>query len=119
MSSPPLRDWADDGIYRAAFLELFDRGDRAVLRRAGAILASQAISGDSHEEPVVISHLEAAAEDARMLAVYLREIHGKAVDRLSTERAERLAGRALGWAEEVEVLAAAIEEALGVDREGS
>jgi hypothetical protein len=116
-SPPGFADWSEDGAFRAAFLELFAGEERSVLRRAGAILAGQAISGDTHDEPVVISHLAAAAEEARMLAVYLREIHEKAVDRLPTERAERLAARAKSWAGEAAALAEAIERALTTNEE--
>jgi hypothetical protein len=65
--------WTDDGIYRAAFLALFEPAHRAVLRQAGDIIATQAIAGSEGIEPVV-DDLRAAAEDARMTSRYLQQI---------------------------------------------
>lgn len=111
-SPPDLGDWTSGGVFRAAFVQLFQPEDRPVLRHAGVVLALQALSGETHEEPLVISELRAAAEDARMLAVYLVDIHLKAEDPLPTGRAERLAARAQEWSREAAALAEAIERAL-------
>jgi hypothetical protein len=116
-TEPDLGDWTSGGVFRAAFIQLFPPEDRPLLRRAGVVLALQALSGETHEEPLVISELRAAAEDARMLAVYLEDIHQKAQDPLPTERAERLAARAQEWSREAAALAEAIERALTEDQE--
>lgn len=60
MCSPPAADWTESGIYRAAYLALFNREDRAVLRRAGRVMAAQAISGDTGDEPAIVANLRAA-----------------------------------------------------------
>jgi hypothetical protein len=72
-TAPPPVDWTDDGILRGAFLALFDPADREVLRRAGAILACQAIAGDEGGE-FIVRDLRAAGDDARMLARHLQQI---------------------------------------------
>lgn len=35
MDPPPPTDWTDHGIFRAAFLAVFDPEDRTVLRQVG------------------------------------------------------------------------------------
>lgn len=112
----PLPDWTDHGAYRAAFLEVFEPADRPALRKAGAILASQVMSGDPHKEPAVVSELEAAYDDARMLADYLLEIWNRGEGTFATARQHRLADRCRVWAGEVASIALAIRGALD-DRE--
>lgn len=114
---PPLTDWTDHGVFRAAFLERFDPKDRPVFRQAGKVLAVQVISGDVHHEPVVLSELEAAYRDAVALADYLREVWNKGEDVFPTERQQRLAERAHEWAGEVAVVALAIRGALDAEGE--
>lgn len=88
----PLADWTDHGVYRAAYLYLFPPDERDVLRRAGIILGEQAISGDTADDPAVVSHFRAAIDDARMLAEFLREIAEKGVGtEIPTAAGRRLA----------------------------
>jgi hypothetical protein len=114
MCLPPPADWTNDGIFRAAYLALFDTEDRAALRRAGKALAVQAYSGDTPEEPEVVGPLRAALEDVRMLATFLREI-GESTEATTPARARQLAGMAEGWSREVGDLALAIRRALGAE----
>jgi hypothetical protein len=114
-----LADWTDHGIYRAAYLSLFDPDERDILRRAGIILAEQAISGDTSDDPVVVSHFRAAIDDARMLAEFLREIAEKAVGtEIPTRAGRRLAREARRWyvsaADLVSNLEAVFHEATGL-----
>lgn len=51
--STAFADWTDDGIYAPRTFPLFDPADRSILSRAGAILATQAVSGDTAYDPVV------------------------------------------------------------------
>lgn len=91
-------DWTEDGIYRAAYLSLFDAEDREALLRVGRVLASQAISGDTVDEPMGVAHFRAAIEDARMLAEYLREISEKSEGSVIPTRAgRRLVREARRW----------------------
>ncbi|HSL83672.1 MAG TPA: hypothetical protein VLF66_12930 [Thermoanaerobaculia bacterium] len=78
MDSPPAADWTEAGIVRAAFLAVFDAEDRAILRQAGKILALSAIAGDPESDPA--EHYRAAVQDARALAVYLREVRELATE---------------------------------------
>jgi hypothetical protein len=115
----PLADWTDHGIYRAAYLSLFDPDERDILRRAGVILAEQAISGDTSDDPAVVSHFRAAIDDARMLAEFLREIAEKAVGtEIPTKAGRRLAQEARRWrvsaADLVSNLEAVFHEATGL-----
>ena len=108
--SPP--DWTDHGAFRAAFLEVFEPEDRPALRKAGAILASQVMSGDPHKQPAVVSELGAAYDDARMLADYLLETWNRGEDTFPTARQHRLADRCKVWAGEIASIALAIRGAL-------
>lgn len=116
---PPLADWTDHGIYRAAYLSLFDPNERDILRRAGIVLAEKAISGDTSDDPVAVSHFRAAIDDARMLAELLREIAEKAVGtEIPSKAGRRLAQEARSWyvtaADLVSNLEAVFHEATGL-----
>jgi len=114
MCPPPAADWTDDGIFRAAYLALFDTEDRAALRRAGKVLAQQVRNGAPTEEPEIAAPLRAALEDARMLATFLREI-AESAEGTTPERTRQLAGRARSWSYEVADLAVAIRRAVGAE----
>lgn len=82
-SPPPPTNWTDDGIFRAAFLRLFPPEDRATIHQAGAILASQAQSGDTADRPILDPLLSVAA-DLGMAGRHLQEVaewrHGSELD---------------------------------------
>jgi hypothetical protein len=79
----PPHNWSDDGVFRAAFLRLFPPEDRATIHQAGAILASQAQSGDTADRPILDPLLSVAA-DLGMAGRHLLEIaewrHGSELD---------------------------------------
>ena len=114
MCPPPPADWTEDGIFRAAFLALFDNQDRAALRRAGKVLAIQARAGAAPEEPEIAGPLRAALEDARVLATFLRETAESAEGAIPDD-ARRLAVKAQGWSREVAEIALSIRRALNRD----
>jgi hypothetical protein len=102
-------DWTDDGIYRAAFLALFEPAHRAVLRQAGYIIATQVIAGDEGGEPIV-RDLRAVAEDARMISRHFQQIaelrHGSGD---TTDRQHALCLLAEHWQRNADDLAHEIE----------
>ena len=114
MSRP---DWSEHGAYRAAFLEKFRPEYRPVLQKAGSILAVQVISGDRHNEPVVLSGFRAALEDARALADYLGQIAEEGALTTEGEPGEHLALEAWHWhrqaADLVHGMAASFQDATG------
>lgn len=112
--TPPPAHWTDDGIYRAAYLALFDTEDRDALRRAGKVLAQQVTNGAPPEEPGIVGPLRAALEDARMLAAFLREIAESAEGAIPDD-ARRLAVKAQGWSREVAEIALSIRRVLNRD----
>ena len=115
-STEPPVDWTDDGIFRAAFLALFDPADREVFRRAGVILAYQAISGDTPDDPV-LDPLRAVAEDLRMAGRHLQEIADKRNWSKLPDRERDLCRQAEQWAVEVAALRLNIVGALGAEVE--
>lgn len=78
MDPPPPTDWPEAGSFRGACLADFEPEDRAVLLQAGKILALSAIAGDPESDPA--EHYRAAVQDARALAVYLREVRELATE---------------------------------------
>lgn len=98
--SPPI-DWTDDGIYRAAFLCLFDPERRAVLRAAAAILAAQAVSGDTAGKSVVWASLEAVSEDLRMAERLLLEVAAIPLESAVTPEEAEVCSVARQWARAV------------------
>jgi hypothetical protein len=102
-------DWTDDGILRAAFLALFEPKDRALLRRAGSILACQVLSGETADNPEIVAHLRAASEDARMLAAFLQEIAEKRHGIEATDQEAALCLQAQRWRRDAADLAEEIE----------
>ena len=106
--SPPPADWTEAGIFRAAFLAVFDPEDRAVLRQAGKILAVSAIAGDPVSDPA--DHYRAAVQDAQALAVYLREVSELAAEVESEHpAAAAVAKDAEHWRRQVEDMVAGME----------
>jgi len=113
---PPAVDWTDDGVFRAAFLSLFNPEDRDVFRRAGVILAYQAISGDTPDDPV-LDPLRAVAEDLRMAGRHLQEIADKRNWSKLPDRERDLCRQAETWAGEVAALRLNVVGALGAEVE--
>jgi hypothetical protein len=113
---PSAVDWTDDGIFRAAYLSLYDCEDREVLRRAGVILACQAISGDTPDDPV-LDPLRAVAEDLQMAGRHLREIAEKRQWSKLPDPEHDLCRQAEQWAGEVAALRLNIVGALGAEVE--
>jgi hypothetical protein len=74
-----LTEWTDDEIYRAAYLALFDDEEREVLRRAGVVVAVQAISGKVADRAFTVGDLEVPVEDLLMAARHLRYISEKRI----------------------------------------
>jgi len=105
-------DWTEDGILRAVYLVLFEPADRAVLRRAGSILATQAVSSETADDPI-LDHLRAAAEDLRMCSRHLREIVDKRHWSETTDREVDLCRLAEHWQGNVADIAFEIEGELG------
>jgi hypothetical protein len=64
------------------FLALFGPEERAALQRSGIIFATQAVSGNTADDPV-FDNLRADAEDLRMVSRHLLEVsrvrHGSKV----------------------------------------
>ena len=122
-TEPPPVDWTEYGVFRAAFLQRFDPGDRAALIHAGNILATQVLSGDGPREPAVVGEFRAAIHEARMLLDYLREIAETAVVAIiPSEEGRRLAREAEHWWRQASDLrhgmAAAFQDATGEWIEG-
>ena len=105
-------DWTEDGIFRSPFLVLFEPEDRAVLRKAGAILATQAVSSDTADDPI-LDHLRAAAEDLRMCSRHLREVADKRHWSETTDREVDLCRLAERWQANAADIAFEIEGELG------
>lgn len=108
MDSPPPADWTEAGIFRAAFLAVFDAEDRAVLARAGKVLAVAAIAGDPESDPA--DHYRTAVQDARALAGYLREVSELATEAEPNHPAAAAVGKhAEHWRRHVENMVAGME----------
>ena len=107
MDSPPPADWTEAGIFRAAFLAVFDAEDRAVLRQAGKILALSAIAGDPESDPA--DHYRGAVQDAQALAVYLEEVRELATEAEPDHPAAAVAKDAEHWRRELEDVVAGME----------